>query len=325
MNFHRRTFLYFVGAAAAVPAAWRTARSESYPTRPVRIVDGFAAGGSYDIIARLTGQRLLERLGQQFIIENRTGAGGNIAAEAVVRATPDGYTLLLVTDVNAVNATLYEKLNFDFIRDIAPVASIARVPNVMTVNPSVPANTVPEFLAYAKANPGRITMASGGNGTPAHMSGELFKMMTGVNLVHVPYRGGGPAVVDLLAGHVQVMFGTLPQSIEYIRTGKLRALAMTTATRSQALPNLPTISEFVADYETSGWAGLGAPRDTPLEIINKLNAEMNVILADPSMIGRLMDFGLTTLSGSPADFGKLIANDTQKWAKVIRAANIKGE
>jgi tripartite-type tricarboxylate transporter receptor subunit TctC len=322
---HRRKFLHLAAGASALPAVSRIARAQAYPTRPVRIVVGFAPGGSYDIIARLISQRLSDRIGQPIIIENRTGAGGNIGAEAVVRAAPDGYTLLLLSDVNAVNATLYEKLNFNFVRDIAPVSPLAGVPNVLTVNPSVPAHSVADFIAYAKANPGKINMGSGGNGSPAHMSGELFKLMTGVDLVHVPYRGGAPAVADLLAGQLQVMFGTLPQSMEYIRTDKVRALAVTTATRSKMLPNLPSISETVPGYETSGWAGVGAPRGTPAEVVSRLNAAIATVLADPSIGERLTEFGFSKLSGSPADFGKLIADDTEKWAKVIRAAKIKPE
>jgi tripartite-type tricarboxylate transporter receptor subunit TctC len=325
MKLPRRRFLHLAAGAAALPAVSRIASAQTYPTKPVRLIVGAAAGGSYDIVARLIGQRLSERLAQQFIIENRSGAGGNIATAAVVRTAPDGYTLLLVGDPNAVNATVYEKLNFNFISDIAPVASIARVPNVMTVYPSLPTNTVPEFIAYAKANPGKINMGSGGIGSPAHMSGELFKMMTGINLVHVPYRGGAPAVTDLLAGQVQVMFGTLPQSMEYVRTGKVRGLAVTTATRSPSLPDLPPISNFVPGYETSGWTGIGVPRNTPAPIINKLNTEINVLLGDRTVVTRFADLGLTPLAGSPADFGKLIADDTEKWGKVVKFVGIKAE
>ena len=276
-----------------------------------------------DIVARLIGQWLSERLGQPFIIENRPGAGSNIATEAVVRAPPDGYTLLLVGPPNAINATLYDKLNFNFIRDIAPVASIVRVPNVMVVNPSVPAKTVPEFIAYAKANPGKINMASAGIGSSAHVAGELFKMMTGVDMVHVPYRGAAPALTDLLGGQVQVCSPRMPASIEYIKAGKLRALAVTTATRSEALPDVPTVGEFVPGYEASSWYGVGAPKNTPAEIVDKLNKEINAALADPKIKARLADLGGTALAGSPADFGKLIADETEKWGKVIRAANIK--
>jgi tripartite-type tricarboxylate transporter receptor subunit TctC len=325
MKLRRRQFLHLAAGAVALPAVSRIARAQTYPAKPVRIIVGFAAGGSYDIIARLMGQRLSERLAQQFIMENRTGANGNIATEAVVRAAPDGYTLLLAGDTNAVNATVYEKLNFNFLSDIAPVAAIARVPNVMAVHPSLPAKTVPEFVAYARANPGKINMGSGGIGSPGHMSGELFKMMTGINLVHVPYRGGAPAVTDLLAGQVQVMFGTLPQSLEYVRTGKVRGLAVTTAARSPALPDLPPISDSVPGYDTSGWTGIGVPRNTPAQIINRLNTEINVVLADRTIVTRFADLGLTPLAGSPADFGKLVANDTEKWRKVVKFVGIKAE
>jgi tripartite-type tricarboxylate transporter receptor subunit TctC len=291
----------------------------------VRIVVGFPAGGGADITARLMGQWLSERLGQPFIIENRPGAATNIATEAVVRAAADGYTLLLVHSSNAMNATLYEKLNFNFIRDIAPVASIIVVPNVMLVHPSVPAKTVAEFIAYAKANPGKINFASGGIGGPSHLAGELFKAMAGVNLVHVPYRGGGPAVNDLLGGQVQVYFASTPASIEYIKAGTLRALAVASATRSEMLPDIPTVGEFVPGYEAPTWYGLGAPKNTPAEIVDKLNNEINAGLADPKLRVRLADLGGTVMMGSPADFGKLIADDTEKWAKVIRSANIKPE
>jgi tripartite-type tricarboxylate transporter receptor subunit TctC len=289
----------------------------------VRIVVGFPAGGSFDVVARLFGQWLSERLGQPFIVENRSGAGGNIGTEVVVNAQPDGYTLLLVNDTHAVNATLYEKLNFNFIRDIAPIASIASVPNVMQVNPAVPAQSVSEFIAYAKANPGKINMASGGNGTPAHMSGELFKIMTGVNMLHVPYRGGPPAIADLISGQVQVMFPNIPQTIEILKSGKLRPLGVTTATRLDVLPEVPTVGETVPGYETIGWIGLGAPRRTSAELIGRLNSEIQRALDDPKIKARLSDLGVTRVSGSPADFGKLIADETEKWGKVIRAANIK--
>jgi tripartite-type tricarboxylate transporter receptor subunit TctC len=307
MKLPRRQFLHLAAGAAALPAVSRIARAQAYPERPVRIVVGFAPGGANDILARLIGQWLSERLGQPFVIENRPGGGSNIATEAVVRAAPDGYTLLLVGPPQAINATLYEKLNFNFLRDIAPVAGIIRAPNVMEVNPSVPAKTVSEFIAYAKANPGRVNMASAGNGTGPHMAGELFKMMAGVNVVHVPYRGSGPALTDLLGGQVQVMFDALPPSMEHIRTGKLRALAVTTAARSPALPDVPTVSEFVPGYEASASFGVGAPRNTPADIVDKLNKEINVALADPKMIARLADLGGTALPGSPADFTKLIA------------------
>jgi tripartite-type tricarboxylate transporter receptor subunit TctC len=322
---HRRQFLHLAAGAAALPAVSRVARAQAYPTRPVRIVVGLAPGGTNDIVARLMGQWLSERLGQPFVIENRPGAGTNIATEMVVRAAADGYTLLLVNATNAINATLYERLNFNFIRDITAVAGILRTPNVMVVNPSVPAKSVPEFIAYAKANPGKLNMASPGNGTSLHVVGELFKMMTGVNMVHVPYRGSGPAFTDLLGGQVQVYFPGTVSSIEYIKTGRLRALAVTTAMRSEALPDVPTVSEFVPGYEASGWFGVGAPKSTPTEIIDKLNNEVNAALADPKMKARLADVGGTALSGSPADFGKLIADETEKWAKVIKFAGIKAD
>jgi tripartite-type tricarboxylate transporter receptor subunit TctC len=324
MELPRRKFLHLAGSATALPAVSRIARAQAYPTRPVRIVVGFPPGGA-DITARLIGQWLSERLGQQFIIENRPGAGTNIATEAVARAPSDGYTLLLCFTANAINATLYDRLNFNFIRDIAPVAGLVRVPNVMAVNPSVPAGTVPEFIAYAKANPGKINMASTGNGTSTHLTGELFKAMTGVDMIHVPYRGGAPALTDLLAGQVQVMFDSLNNSVEHIRAGRLRALAVTTSTRSEALPNIPTIGDFVPGFEASSWIGVGAPSGTPPELVGKLNREINAGLASPGIKARLADLGGTPLVGSPADFGKLIAEETEKWAKVIRAANIKPE
>ena len=322
---HRRQFLRLAAGAAALPAVARIARAQAYPSRPVRIIGGAPAGGGIDIVARLMGQWLSERLGQQFIIENRAGAGTNIATEAVVRAAPDGYTLLLAFSSNATNATFYERLNFNFIRDIKPVASVMRVPNIVLVHPSVPAKTIPEFIAYAKANPGKISMASGGMGTPGHLSGELFKMTTGINLVHVPYRGSAPALTDLLGGQVQVYFPGMTGTIEYIRSGKLRALAVTTATRAQALPDLPTVGEFVPGFEASQWYGLGAPKDTPAAIVDKLNKEINAALADPKIKDRLSDLGGMILGGSPADFGKLIADDTEKWGKVIKFAGIKPE
>jgi tripartite-type tricarboxylate transporter receptor subunit TctC len=324
MKLPRRNFLHLAAGAAALSAVSRIARAQAYPSRPVRIIVGFAPGGGADINARLIGQWLSERLGQQFVIENRPGASGNIATEAVVRAPPDGYTLLVATSANAFNATLYDKLNFNFIRDIAPVAGIIIVPDVMVVHPSVPAKTIPE-LAYAKANPGQINIASGTIGGPAHVAAELFKMMTGTDMPLVSYRSGGPALTDLLGGQVQVMFATMPSSIGYIRAGKLRALAVTAATRSDALPDLPTIAEFVPGYEFSFWTGIGAPRTTPAEIVEKLNKEINAGLADPNMKPRLADLGGIVLAGSPADFGKLIAEETEKWGKVIREANIKPE
>jgi tripartite-type tricarboxylate transporter receptor subunit TctC len=325
MKLPRRNFLQLAAGAAALPAMPRIARAQAYPSRPVHVVVGFPPGGTADIIARLMGQRLSERLGQQVIIENRPGAGANIGTEAVVRAPADGYTLLLVGSYNAINATLYDRLNFNFIRDIAPIAGLIRVPSALEVNPSVPAKSVPEFIAYAKANPGKLTMASSGIGTPSHVIGELFKFMTGVNLVHVPYRGAAPAVTDLLAGQVQVFFDPIPNSIGYIRAGKLRPLAITSATRSEALPDVPTVSEFVPGYEATSWFGIGAPKATPAEIVEKLNKEINASLADPKMNARLADLGGTVLAGPPADFGRLIADDTEKWAKVINSAGIKAE
>jgi tripartite-type tricarboxylate transporter receptor subunit TctC len=325
MRFPRRKFLHLAAGAAALPVASRIAMAQTYPTRPVRLIVGFPPGGTGDILARLVGQWLSERLGQPFIIENRPGAASNIATEAAARAASDGYTLLLASVANAVNATLYQTLNYNFIRDIVPVATIASTPQVLDVNPSLPAKTVTEFILYAKANPGKLSMGSGGIGSPEHVAGELFEIMTGVNIVHVPYRGGAPAVADLLGGHLQVMFDVMPTSIGYIRTGKLRALAVTTATRSEALPALPTLSDFVPSYEASVWAGLCAPRNTPAAIIDKLNSEVNAMLADPKMRARFADLGATVLPGSPADFEKLIADETDKWGKVIRAANIKPE
>jgi tripartite-type tricarboxylate transporter receptor subunit TctC len=323
MKLPRRQFLHLAAGAAALPMASRIARAQAYPSRPVRIVVGFPPGGGADITARLIGQWLSERLGQPFIIDNRPGAGSNIATEAVVRAPADGYTLLLVGGWNAINATLYDKLSFNFIHGIAPVAGIMRVPSVMVVNPSVPAKTIPEFIAYAKANPGKINMASPGTGTGPHIAGELFKMMAGVDMVHMPYRGAGPALTDLLGGQVQVTFASMPSSVGYVRTGKLRALASTAATRSEALPDVPTVSEFVPGYKASGWFGIGSPKNTPTEIVDKLNNEINAALADPNMKARLAGLGGTALALSPADFGKLITDDTEKWGKVIRAANIK--
>jgi len=325
MKLPRRNFLHLAAGAAALPAVPRFAWGQSYPTRPVRWIVGFAPGGGNDIVARLMGQWLSERLGQPFVIENRPGAGTNIATEVVVNAPPDGYTLLLAGIPNAFNASLFGKLNFNFIRDIAPVAGIIRGPQVMVVNPSVPANTVAEFIAYAKANPGKVNMASAGTGGGAHLAGELFKTMAGVNLVHVPYRSNGPALVALLGGQAEVLFPSLPSSIEYIRTGKLRGLAVTSATRSEAMPELPTVGEFVPGYEISLWYGVGAPKGTPTEVIDKLNREINEILTDPKAKARLADLGGTVLAGSPADFGKLIADETEKWGKVIRALNIKAD
>ncbi len=325
MKLPRRQFLHLAAGAAALPAVSRIAWAQSYPTRPVRIIVPFAPAGSADITARLIGQWLSERLGQQFVIDNRPGGGGNIGTEAVVRALPDGYTLLIVGAVNTINVTLYEKLNFNFIRDIAPVAAAIRVANVMVVTPTLPAKTVPEFIAYAKANSGKINMASGGAGGPDHMSGELFKMMTGVNMIHVPYRGLAPALTDLLGGQVQVIFSTIPAAIEYIRADKLRALAVTTAMGSQALPEIPTVGELFPGYEASQWYGVAAPKNTPTEIVEKLNKEINAGLADLKMKARLADLGGVPLPMTPTEFGKLIAEETVKWGKVIRVANIKAE
>jgi len=325
MKLPRRTFLHLAAGAAALSAVSRVAWAQAYPSRPVRLIVPAPAGGGYDLAARLISQVLSERLGAPFIVDNRPGAGTNIGTETVVRAPPDGYTLLLVAAANAINATLYEKLNFNFIRDIAPVATIAGAPNVMVVHPSVSARTVPEFIAHAKANAGKLNMASAGNGTTPHLAGELFKMMTGVDMVHVPYRGGGPALTDLIGGQVQVYFGPMPPSIEHIRSGKLRALGVTSAGRSQALPDIPSVSDFVPGYEASQWHGIGVPKNTPSEIIDKLNKEINASLVDLKMKARLADLGGTPLVGSPADFSRLIAEDTEKWAKVIKFAGIKLE
>jgi tripartite-type tricarboxylate transporter receptor subunit TctC len=312
------------GAAAALPFLPRLAQAETYPKRPVRILVGFAAGGNFDLVARLLGQALSDRLGQPFVIENRPGASSNLATEAAVRAPADGYTLLLGGAVNAVNATLFEKLNFDFMRDIAPVSGVVQFANVMTVGPSFPAKTVPEFIAYAKANPGAINHGSSGNGTTQHLAGELFKMMTGASFVHVPYRGAAPAITDLLGGQVQVVFEALPASIEHIKAGKLHALAVTSAKRSEALPNVPAISEFLAGYQASGWNGLCAPKDTPPGIVETLNGAITASLAEPRMAARLAELGASPIAGPSAEFGTLIASETEKWAKVIRTANIKG-
>jgi tripartite-type tricarboxylate transporter receptor subunit TctC len=319
----RRKFLHLAAGAAALPALSRIAWAQTYPTRPVRIIVGFPPGGVGDILARLMGQWLSDRLSQPFVIENRPGAGSNIGTEAVVRAPADGYALLLATPPNAINVTLYDKLNFNFIRDIAPVSGIIRVPLVMEVHPSVPVRTVPEFIAYAKANPGKINLGSGGNGTTTHVAGELLKLMAGIDMVHVPYRGGAPMLIDLLGGQVQVTFDPMPSAIEYVRSGKLRALAVTTATRSEALPDLPTVADVLPGYEASTWYGVGAPRNTPSEIIAKLNIEINAALADPKMKARLADLGGMVLAGSAADFGKLIAEETEKWAKVVKFSGAK--
>jgi tripartite-type tricarboxylate transporter receptor subunit TctC len=317
--------LQLAGAAVAAPATSRLARAQAYPTRSVRLIIGYTPGGSADMTARLMGQWLSERLGQSFVVESRPGGGTNIATEAVVRAPADGYTLLLVAPANAINATLYEKLNYDFIHDMAPVAGLIRFPNVMEVNPSVPAKTVPEFIAYAKANPGKINYASSGNGSTIHMSAELFKMMAGVDMVHVPYRGGAPALTDMLAGQVQVMFDNLPTSIEHIRAGKLRPLAVTGATRSELLPDVPTVADFVPGYESSAWYGVGAPRNTPVEIVDRLNKEINTILAESKVKTRIAEMGATLVAGSPADFGKLVADETEKWGKVVRFSGAKAD
>jgi tripartite-type tricarboxylate transporter receptor subunit TctC len=315
--------LHLAAGAAALPFTPHVARAQAYPSRPVRLIAGWPPGGAADLFARLIGQSLSERLGQPFIIENRPGAGSNMATEAVVRAPPDGYTLLMISSVNAFNATLYDNLSFNFVRDIAPVASIYRGPGVLVVHPSFPAKSVPELIAYAKSNPGKVNMASGGVGSPQHVYGELFKMMTGVDMLHVPYRGGAPAMTDLLAGQVQVMFDTLSTSIEYIRADKLRALAVTSATRVDVLPGIPTVGDFVPGYEGTGWQGVGAPRNTPAEIIDKLNKAINAGLADPRMKARITDFGYTVFASSPADFRTFIAAYTEKWAKVIKFSGAK--
>jgi tripartite-type tricarboxylate transporter receptor subunit TctC len=325
MTLLRRRFLHLAAGAAALPALSRLAWAQTYPSRPVRIVVGFAAGGPNDILARLMGQWLSERLGQQFFVENRPGAGSNIATDAVVRAPPDGYTLLLVGSPNAINATLYDKLDFNFIRDIAPVASLIRGALVMVIHPSVPAKTLPEFIAYAKANPGKLAYGSGGVGGITHVTPELFKMMAGLDMIHVPYRGIAPALTDLLGGHVQVLFGNPALSIPYVAQGMLRALAISTATRSEALPDIPAVAEFVPGYEASSIYGFGAPKDTPAEIIDALNKEINAGLADPKIKARLADLDGSALVGSPADFGQLMTDETEKWGKVLKSAGIKPE
>jgi tripartite-type tricarboxylate transporter receptor subunit TctC len=325
LEISRQRFLKLIASAVALPTFARIATGQNYPSRPIRIIVGFPPGGAADVTARLIGQWLSERLGQPFIIENRPGAGTNIGTEAVAKSPADGYTLLLVSVANTVNASLYESLNFDFIRDITPVAGLVRGPLVMEVNPSVPATTVPEFIAYAKANPGMINVASAGIGTPGHMASELFQLLTDLDLLDVPYRGGAPALTDLLAGQVHVMFDNLPTSLEYIRAGKLRALAVSTITRSDTLPDLPTVSEFVPGYEVSSWFGIGAPRNTPRQVVDKLNAEINAGLTTPKLKAQLMDLGSAPLIGSPADFGSLIVKETEKWRMVIQAAKIKPE
>ena len=323
MKIPRRLLLQLVAGVAAFPA--RLARAEIYPARPVHVMVGYAPGGSGDILARLVGQWLSERLGEALVVENRPGAGTNIATEAVVHALPDGYTVLLVSAANFINATLYEKLPFNFIRDIAPVVALTREPNVMVVHPSVPAKSVAQFIAYAQENPGKVTMASGGTGASSHVSGELFKMLTAVDIVHVPYRGAGPALTGLLGGQVQVYFSPMAAAIEYVRAGKLRALAVTTAARSPVLPDVPALREYVPDYEASQWYGIGAPRDTPAEIVGRLNAEANNVLADPKMQARLADLGQTPLGGSPVDFAKLVAEQTEKWGRVVKFSGARAD
>ncbi len=323
MKLARRRFLHLAAGATALPPASRFAWAQAYPSRPVRLIIGYPPGGSADITARLTGQWLSERLGQPVVIESRPGAATNLATEAVVRASPDGYTLLLVAPANAINATLYDKLSFDFLRDIVPVAGIIRFPNVVVVNPSLPIKTIPELIAYAKANPGKLNMASSGNGSTIHMSGELFKMLTGINMVHVPYRGGAPALTDLIAGQVHVMFDNIPTSAEHIKAGRLRGLAVTSASRSQVLPDLPTVADFLPGYEASAWYGLGAPKNTPDEVIDKINKGMNAVLADPKSQARFAELGASLLPGSPADFGRLVADETEKWGKVVRFSGAK--
>lgn len=325
MKFPRRRVLHLAAGAAVLPAILRPAWSQTYPARPVRIVVGLSAGGSVDIVTRLVAQWLSERLGQQFIVENRPGAGTNIATEAVVRAPADGYTLLVVNAANAINATLYENLKFNVIRDIALVAGMVRVANVMEVNPAVPAKTVAEFISYAKANPGKLSFGSGGNGSSLHVVGELFKMMAGIDMIHVPYRGGAPALIDLLGGQIQVMFDTIPQSLDYIRDGKLRALAVTTSTRAEALPGIPTIGEFVPGFEAGSWWGAGVPKNTPIEIVDKLNKEINAGLADPKLKTRLAELGTTPLVFTPAEFSAFVRSETDKWAKVVKFSGAKPE
>jgi tripartite-type tricarboxylate transporter receptor subunit TctC len=325
MKLPRRRFLHLAAGAAALPAVSRIARAETYPSKPVRFIIGYAPGGSADITARLMGQWLTERLGQPFIVESRAGAGSNIGTEAVIRSPADGYTILLAAPANAINASLYAKLNYDFLRDVAPVAGIIRFPNVMEVNPSVPAKTVPEFITYAKANPGKINFASSGAGSTIHMSAELFKMMTGIDMVHVPYRGSALAMTDLLGGQVQVMFDNVPSSLEQIRSGKLRPLAVTTSLRAEVLPDVPTVADFVPGYESSAWYGVAVPKGTPPEIIDILNREINTGLADPKLRARFTELSAAVLPGSPADFGKLLVDETEKWAKVVKFSGAKAD
>jgi tripartite-type tricarboxylate transporter receptor subunit TctC len=323
VKFPRRTFLHLAAGAAALPALPRIATAQTYPSQPVRLVIGFPAGAGGDIVARLIGPWMSERLGRPFVIDNRPGAGGNIATEAVVRAPADGYTLLLATPPNAINATLYDKLNFNFIQDISPIAGLIFLPNVMVIHPSVPAKTVPEFIAYAKTNPGKINMASVGNGTSSHVSGELFKMMSGIDMLHVPYRGAPPAMIDLLGGQVQVSFATTAVAIEHIKAGKLRALAVTSAMRWEGLSDIPTVGDFLPGYEATVWYGVGAPKGTPADIVDKLNREINAGLADAKIKARLADLGGTVMAGSPTDFRKFIADETEKWAKVVKFSGAK--
>ena len=318
MTFPRRQFLQLAAGAAVLPAVSTIASAQSWPTRPVRLIIGYTPGGSADLTARLMGQWLSERLGQPFVIENRPGGGTNIATEAAVRAPPDGYTLLLAAPANAINATLYEKLNFNFLRDAEPVAGIIRFPNVVVVNPQVPVKSIPELIAYAKANPGKLNMASAGNGSTIHMSGELFKMLTGIDMVHVPYRGGAPALTDMLSGQVQVMFDNIPTCAEHVKSGKLRGLAVTSTTRSDVFPDLPTVADFLPGYEASAWYGFAAPKGTPVEIVERLNKEVNAVLADPAAKTRFAELGAFLLPGSAADFGKLLADETEKWGKVVK-------
>jgi tripartite-type tricarboxylate transporter receptor subunit TctC len=325
MKLPRRKFLRLVAGAAVVPAATRISRAQSYPVKPTRFIIGYTPGGSADITARLIGQWLGDRLGQPFIVESRPGGGTNIATEAVVRSPPDGYTVLLVAPANAINATLYGKLNYNFLHDIAPVAGIIRFGNVMEVNPSVPVKTVPEFIAYAKANPGKVNFASSGSGSTIHMSGELFKMMTGVDIVHVPYRGAAQALTDMLGGQVQVMFDNVPTSLEHIRGGRLRPLAVTTSARIAGLPDVPTVAEFLPGYESSAWYGIGVARGTPADIVGILNREVNAGLADPTLRARFTDLNATTIPGSPADFGRLLADETEKWGKVVKFSGAKAD
>jgi tripartite-type tricarboxylate transporter receptor subunit TctC len=323
MKFPRRQFLHLAAGGALLPAISRNTNAQSYPARPVRLIIGYTPGGSADLTARLMGQWLSERLGQSFVIENRPGGGTNIATEAAVRAAPDGYTLLLVAPANAINATLYDKLNFNFLRDMEPVAGIIRFPNVVVVNPSVPVKTIPELIAYAKANPGKLNMASSGNGSTIHMSGELFKMLTGTNMIHVPYRGGAPALTDMISGQVQVMFDNIPTCAEHVKSGKLRGLAVTSTARSEVLPDLPTVADFLPGYEASAWYGLAAPKGTSPEIIETLNKAVNSILADPAAKARFGELGAILLPGSTADFGKLLSDETEKWGKVVKFSGAK--